>query len=402
MGATLLSQAQSLHSGSTATAGTGDQYKFLFGGTWVKGDTYSLVFTDQSTGVQTRVGAGNFSGITPLYCFTYSNKVLVTGGSTVYTSAIGLPTVFNNPSATGNGYITMSNFSGAAENLVAIAPYQGRLAFFTRRTCQIWTVSSLLSGWSLVQMLQNIGTTAPLSVQPLGDLDVLFLSDTGIRSLRVHDSSLNAYINDIGSPIDQFIQNSGVTTAACAVVDPQTGRYMCYNNGTIYVLSYYPSSKIIAWSTYLPTYWNGTAQVTFVPQKFFVYQGQVYCLATTGGNTVIFQFGGSTGVVYDTCTMTVQIPFFDAKSPGTMKQSIGFDVFGYGTFDVATSFNYEPLTTSYSPVFSGVLINQGTTEQGSIGLSGTGTHLSIQAKCSDAAQSTLASLIWHYNKANEH
>ena len=347
MGATnfsLITTATSLAGGTAGSNGQGGEFTFTVGGTWTNSDSITLTFTDLVTGLQTQIGAGNVSAIIPNYCFTFSKKVYVLSGPTTYFSEVNVPTSFNNPNGSGNGFVQMSNFYSNPESLVAIAPYQGRLVFFSRTTTQIWIVDANPLNWSLQQTLQNIGTFAPLSVQPLGDLDVMFLSDSGIRSLRARDNTLNAFVNDLGSPIDQLIQTSlengtgnniippgltynvnaytvptlpntnyifiaglyevryqiggasvvnvvpgqvvnfttdntgvfiiftvfthkpitgvvflastiGLSNAlACAVVEPESGRYWCYLNGTIYVLSYYPNNKIIGWSTYLPTY----------------------------------------------------------------------------------------------------------------------------------------------------
>jgi hypothetical protein len=55
------------------------------------------------------------------------------------------------------------------------------------------------------QVLENIGTFAPKSVVPFGDIDVFFLSDSGIRSLRARDSSNQAGMSDVGTPIDEYL-----------------------------------------------------------------------------------------------------------------------------------------------------------------------------------------------------
>lgn len=389
--------------GSTAIAGTGQEDVFTFGGTWATGDSYTIILTDNTTAVQTQIGAGFASGVLPTFCLTFDEKVYVLGGATVYTSAIDLPTTFNDPNATGNGDVSMDNWYATAENLVAIAPYQGYLAFFSRRTTQIWNVAPLIENWDKIQTLVNIGTLAPASVNSVGDLDVLFLSDTGIRSLRVRDSSLNAFVNDIGSPIDKLVQAallSGNGPAACSVVDPESGRYWLYLNGIIYVLSYFPSSKIIAWSTYQPTYQaaDGT-QVAFTPQKFFIYQGQVWCLATVGGASVLFQYGGDNNSTLDNMQATFQLPFLDAKTPGNWKVSKGVDVVMQGSWTLYGSMDY----------IGGQFTNLGveatpTGDLGTIPFSAEGTHFSFRATCigiNGQPLPTLSSVLWHYNLGNE-
>ena len=263
--------------------------QLIFGGTWVTGDKYSVIVTDVTTGGQVLFGAGNATAVVPLFALTYGNRVNVVGGSTDYMSAIGQPTVFNSLTAAGASYLTMSDWLSTSTSILSAVPYQGKLAFFSRWNVQIWNVNADPLQWSQQQVLANIGTIARNSVQSLGDLDVLFLSDTGLRSLRVRDSSLNAYVADIGSPIDDVVQTSIQTAgsgvgASMAVVEPMSGRYWCFVGGTIYVLSYYPNSKIIAWGTYLPTYSTLVATNPYeiftepLPQNadFTLIEGEVY------------------------------------------------------------------------------------------------------------------------------
>jgi hypothetical protein len=229
------------------------------------------------------VGKGDVTGVNFTFLSTFDRKVYGLSGTSVYFSSIDLPSIWNDPNSLGNGFAALTDYCGSPESLVAIAPYQGRLVFLSRRTSQIWVIDADPGNWDLQQTLQGIGTTAALSVQPLGDLDVLLLSDSGIRSLRVRDSSLNAFVNDLGSPIDELVQASiratsfAIVAAACGIVEPTSNRYWCYLNGVIYVLSYFPSNKIVAWTTYTPSYEKllQPASIVFDGSKHITYSGLV-------------------------------------------------------------------------------------------------------------------------------
>jgi hypothetical protein len=152
-----------------------------------------------------------------------------------------------------------------------MAPFQGNLLMVCRDYVQIWIVDPNPADFQAVQILPNIGTMAPLSVQPIGDMDVYMLYDSGVRSIRVRDASNNAIIADIGTPIDMLIQSAlaGLSDAlkatACGITDPSANRYWLYipspaddpasgTTGLIYAFSYFTSSGVAAWSTYLPTF----------------------------------------------------------------------------------------------------------------------------------------------------
>jgi hypothetical protein len=251
--------------GTNAFGGSGMNYEFTLAPV-TAGSEVTLTLTDQLTGPQTQVGAGNVTGTDPSFIFTFNQKVYTLAGSTAYFCALDEPTLWNDPNGAGNGFITMSNYYSTNEPLAAIAPYQGRLLFCFRRLVQIWYVDPDPANNALTQTLPNIGTVAPLSVQPVGDMDVYMLADNGVRSVRVRDASNNALIADVGTPIDAILQpllaalTDAQKAAACGIVEPSSNRYWLYlpqpdgNAGKIYVFSYFPSSQIAAWGSYSPTY----------------------------------------------------------------------------------------------------------------------------------------------------
>lgn len=256
----LKTSCKSLAGGTTAVAAVQQAETAAVGGTWATGDKLGIILTDNYTGSQTIIGNGYASGAQPVYFFTLDKKLYFVAGATVYFSAISRPTAFNDLNGIGNGFVTISNSFANAENIAAIALFQGKLAFISRRTTTLYTVDADPKNWAFFQTLQNVGTVAGLTVQSIGELETLFLADNGIRSLRARVSAQNAEVNDLGSPVDSLVtaklaaSNSTQKAAACGIVEPSSNRYWCFLNDTIYVLSYFPSSQIVAWSTYLPTY----------------------------------------------------------------------------------------------------------------------------------------------------
>src|SRR5207245_816069 len=141
-----------------------------------------------------------------------------------------------------------------------------------------------------------------LSVHQRGDVDGLFLDDTGFRSLRTREVTLNAYIDDVGSSIDAIVQTALITTdgqPVCGIVEPTTKNYWCYLSGDIYVLSRHPAGKITAWSIYKAV---GDDGVAFTPEKFVVFNGQVYCRSVEGN---LYKYGGDDNNTYDATVVTV-------------------------------------------------------------------------------------------------
>ena len=242
--------------GSTGIAGYGDRWLISFGGTWAHDEKWGLIFV--STAGDYDIGSINFFSASLLLrqCATFNDRVYIGAGPQFNFSDNGDPTAWEQQSP-GAGEVQYLSYFGGQDAIWALSQLQGRLVVIARRSIQIWTVDADPANFALVQELDNIGTKAPLAVQNLGDFDVVILDDTGFRSLRTREVTLNAYPDDIGTPIDSLVQSDiqavGVT-GACGVVDPLTKTYMCYLNGKIYVYSRWPSSKISAWTTFLPTY----------------------------------------------------------------------------------------------------------------------------------------------------
>jgi hypothetical protein len=263
---TLTTTINPLTGGADTLAGIGMDYLFTLAGAFQTGDQVTISFTDSLTGVQTQVGAGFATGVQLQYLLTLDSKLYGITKDTLYFCAAGDANTWNNPSAAGNGYVQLSNNYDFAEDLKALAPYQGKLAIVGRRQVQIWSVDADPSNNKQVQVLPNIGTVAKRSVQPVGDMDLYMLADNGVRSVRVRDASNNAIIADIGTPIDDLLQPLLATltddqkAAACGVVEPSSNRYWLYlpksdgSAGSIYVFSYFSSASIAAWGTYSPTY----------------------------------------------------------------------------------------------------------------------------------------------------
>lgn len=243
--------------GTASTAGWGQRNRIRFTGTWLAGDVWTLRVT-ASSGDFT-FGAGNIRGVPFNFLMTYGDRVYAANGDFWNFSAISDPTGWEEQNV-GAGELNFQTAFGFVDGAVSLGVIQGRVAVFGRRNIQIWDVNPDPTQFNRLQILQNIGTVAPASVQGIGELDLMFLDDTGIRSLKTRETTLNAYVSDLGSPIDTLIQevltelSDTEKAAAVAVVDPETKRYWLFLDGNFYVLSNFPSSEIIAWSTYKATY----------------------------------------------------------------------------------------------------------------------------------------------------
>jgi len=347
--------------GAAAVPGVGKRFYFTVGGTWLPGETFTITIVEGASGFIYTLGAGDVTGVEPTALLTYKKKLYVVGGSRYYFSAIDLPTIFNDLNAIGNGFVTVSNNLATPEDLVALAPYQGKLATFGRHSTQIWSVATDPADYVLEQTLANTGTEAPLSVHGLGELDVLFLQDGGIRSLRVRDSSLNAYTVDIGSAIDFIVQEKLISctaaqrAAACGVVDPATGLYWLFLKDTIYVLSYFPTAKVVAWAEWEPTYQTGNVhRVTNNYASAVVFKlGEVNNVANATQVTASVANGASANVKFASYIWAVN----PTTSAVIATSAIDLAFRGQITFSAGGAFSFTNNQTAFTPqnfvVFNG-------------------------------------------------
>lgn len=297
---------------------------------WAYEDTWTLTIVYNNT--QYTLGAGNVANLTPTFAMALGTKVNILAGTTWAFSKVGDATRWEQQD-TGAGTITVADQNFSPSPLVAMAPFQGKVAIFAQQNAQIWNGAALPSQYNQAQIFQNVGAVAAQSVQALGELDVFFLSYFGIRSFRVLETTLNAFLTDVGSPIDSLILASLLSNtpsnnaAACGAIEPTSHRYFLFLNGTIYVLSYFPSLKISAWSTYTPTFLtnlgtpgsNVTFTYTLVPGvKYYFSPGNCISALDGGpGGVTIFPGGQALDGSFVATNNTLVVTTSSFNLPGT-------------------------------------------------------------------------------------
>ena len=286
----------------------------------------------------------------------------------------------------GAGFINMGTQDGGAETLTGLGVYQSSLAVFSRRAVQIWQVDPDPENMSQTQLIRNIGTMAPDSVQSFGDIDLFFLSESGVRSLRARDSSNSASAQDVGTAIDGDILREfadlpgGVRRRTRAVLEPRTGRYWMAIGPTAYVFSHFPGSKISAWSAY--DVGDTVEAAASSAERVYLRSGDEILL-----------YGGLTGSAYDEAEVEVWLPFMDADTPGTRKTVTSISVGCEGEWDVYL--HPDPAAPEYSEFVTTV---GGTT----FGLHPTyparavSTHFSFRLVNRSPGYARLTSFLVHY------
>lgn len=308
----LTTTCSAFSAGVDEVTGTGQTTRFTFSGSWILNDKYTINMLFAATGVGERFGAGDLTGQFFSWLYTYREKMNVLAGNVWYFSEIGSSTKFNNPDGTGNGNIEVSNNFGISENLTCLCIYKSHMAVFSSQSVQIWQIGPSVEDYQQIQILQSIGTNAPLTVKGMGQLDLVF-EGQGIHNVQAKEVTLDAGVIDIGTQVDQtvtdLIDAGAVESEGCGIVEPSAGRYWTFLEDRIFVLSYYPQSNISAWTTYLAK----AAEVQGKRGTNFGLGGS-FIQATVVGVQYYFQKGNATSLDNNGATVSASGVFTAASS----------------------------------------------------------------------------------------
>lgn len=367
---------------------------FTIGGTFEAKDTFTITLNGSVAVVLRGDAAG-----TATFVKTLGQKMYATNQSLMhFTGFTGTPAV-PDPTAwasthTGAGFINMSTQDGGSSQLTGLAVYQNRMAVFSRRNVQVWTVDADPANNKQDQVLANIGTQAPRTLGAFGDIDVFFMSQSGVRSLRARDSSNMASTDDVGSAVDGELLDyahtldEALVRRAVSIAEPFEGRYLLAVGPTVYVFSHFPGAKVSAWTTY-DLEELGTDRVV---TDWTVTDTQ---LVARVGDRLCF-YGGLSAMEYDTAEQfgyEVELPFLDAEVPTEKKAVTGLDVGAEGRWDV-----YLALDPKNPQIREIIAKLDGSTygEQGRCAVVGDSTHFSLTLKGRSDGYARLANLAIHF------
>ncbi len=227
---------------------------------------------------------------------------------------------------TGAAAINMANHAAGSEVLTALGVYQDQLAVMARTTTQLWSMDPDPTQNIRIRTLENFGTRAPGSVVQFGSNDLVLLTDSGIRSLRPRDSSGAPNVTGIGEPIDDFViplvraLSDEDASIIRGTFEQEDGRYWLDIDGTMPVFTYFPVSKISAWSYY---------SLGFTVDWFT----QLYNREYARSGDTIYLYGGSSHDQYDTTEVEVITNFLAGGKPAHFKGWSGLDLGIEGTWD---------------------------------------------------------------------
>ena len=322
------------------------------------------------------------------YVRTYGTKMYAVSGKNLSFSAVG--DVTNWTTGTGAGFINLSMQDADGEALVSLEIYYDKLSVFSSEATQIWSVDPDPLQNVLDQVLRGAGTISPLGSLQYGSGDVLYLSQTGVRSIKARDASNSGAVSDIGSPIDFEIQDiytqrgQGYFGGAKALLEPIVGRFWMIFPDQIFVLSYFPGPKITAWSRYT---------LPFTVDYAVTCGGHVFLRS---GNA-LYAYGGADGNTYDATVAEARLPYLDMKQPGHNKMFEALDMTVQGNWQVRNSFDYNnPDAEEVLGAFSSP-----TWRTGRCAFVGGSSHFSLRFYTTGTGPATLSNAAVHYRMADD-
>jgi hypothetical protein len=362
-------------------------------GTAANGLEVVATVTDVSLSALTGEMAGGATASTTFqpgaFVKTLGRKMFALSGTLVHFSGLDDPESFNTDSV-GAGFVDMSKEARLEDDLTALATYNQYVAIFERRTVLVYFFDPDPALTRKSQILLNTGTEYPRSVTQFGDADVFYLDTTGLRSLRARDSSSAAATSDIGIPIDELVRadiealTGDDTRRVFGVIEPKDARFWLIIKNKIYVFSYFPGSKVSAWTLYLPG---------FDVDEVVAWRGKVY-LRT--GDAIYVYGGAEASLTYDATSAKAWLPYLNADKPTDDKRWTGVDAAVRGTWNI--SFGFDPLNEHYSDIIATVAETSYDAKR--LSTLGRSTHVSVRFESTGEGYAKLGAAVIHYEDIN--
>lgn len=380
---------------TAASPGVAQVSTVTIGGTFDPGDTFTITLTDDTDDTVESYGYDASPDPVADVLLTHKSKVHAAGGSLIHFSAVDSARRWNRDSTAtiGEGFINASTQDEGAQEVTALAKYQGQLAVFGENAIQLWQVGADPANTVFLQSLANTGTNARRSVATFGSSDCFYLARSGVRSLRARESSDAAYVNDVGTAIDPYLRawhdevGDEIAYASVAAIEPLDGRYWLAMGGRIWVYSTFPGSKISAWSVYEPG---------FTISAFARVDNSIYARS---GDTV-YLYGGAAGDTYPSDgeqTVTIELPFISGQKPASEKGWPWLALALENEWEVFLMENPRDDTEQRSVgTYDGV-----TFALQMAGVAGRSTHIALKLVCTKGGAASIASLAAGFTDGTE-
>jgi hypothetical protein len=234
-----------------------------------------------------------------------------------------------------SGSISINSVFPNNDQIVALAAHNGFLIIFGRNNIAIYSNPIDVTLLALADYIPNVGCIARDSVQNTGT-DILFLSDSGVRSLQRVIQEKSLPMRDVSKNVrDDLI-------AAVASETASSIKSVYYDRDAFYLLTL-PATRVTYCFDMRGTLQDGSARVTIWdaldPKALFVNQAKELLLGKPG------YIGKYFGHLDNASTYRLQYytNYFDFGSPTALKvlKKIGFVVIGGSGDAVAIKWGFD-------------------------------------------------------------
>jgi len=238
-------------------------------------------------------------------------------------------------SAGDSGSLSLNAVFPNNDQIVALAAHNGFLIIFGRNNIAVYANPIDVTQLTLQEFIPNVGCIARDSVKSTGT-DLIFLSDTGLRSLTRVIQEKSLPFRDISKNVRDELMSAVASETAANI------KSVYYDRDAFYLLSL-PTSKVVYcfdMRSFLP---DGAARVTtwtsLDPSYFLVTQAKELYIGKEG---YIGKYYGHTdnGSVY---RMIYYTNYFDFGSPTSLKvlKKVGFVVIGGSGASLAIKYGFD-------------------------------------------------------------
>jgi len=252
---------------------------------------------------------------------------------TVYFSDLLAGTDFLNGSA---GYLNLQEVLPNGDPVVAAAAHNGYIIFFGRKNIAIYANPLDTGALTLVEVIYNVGCIARDSVQNIAT-DVLFLSDSGVRSLQRVVQEKSMPMRDISKNVRDELMS-----AVFSETDLTKIKSVYYERDAIYLLTLPTTKFVYCFDTRAPLQ-DGSMRVTvwdsIEPKSFFVTQARDLYLGKPGYIGKYYGYTDNT-TAYRLAYYTNYFDF-DASTNLKLLKKIGWVLIGGTNQSVAIKWGFD-------------------------------------------------------------
>jgi hypothetical protein len=234
-----------------------------------------------------------------------------------------------------SGSLSLNSVFPNNDQIIGLSAHNGFLIIFGRNNIAIYANPIDVTELTLADYIPNVGCIARDSIQNIGT-DIVFLSDSGVRSLLRVIQEKSLPMRDLSKNIrDDLMQNVASETAANI-------KAVYYDRDAFYLLSL-PTTKFVYCFDTRSTLQDGSARVTIwdniEPKAFYVNNSKELLIGKPG---YIAKYFGHTdnNTAYRFKYFT---NYFDFDQPTTIKilKKVGFVIIGGSNEELAIKYGFD-------------------------------------------------------------